>query len=77
MPEIELGHTYDWNNMLYVYSPNKYSMEQGHQVARLMADLGTMLMAVYEVSGTGATIDKIPRLLPVYMDYYLPKQPMF
>lgn len=69
MPEIELGHIYDWNNMPYMYETNKYSSEQGHQVARLMADLGTMLTAVYGVNGTGSTIDKIPRLLPVYMDY--------
>ena len=69
MPEIELGHTYDWNNMLYMYSPNKYSTEQGHQVARLMADLGTMLQAQYGVNETGTIINFIPETLPLYMDY--------
>lgn len=66
MPEIELGHTYDWNNP-YMYET--YSTEQGHQVARLMADLGTMLTARYGAKQTIANSFKIPIMLPLYMGY--------
>ena len=45
MPAIELGHTYEWNKMPDIYKTNQYSKEQAHQVARLMADLGTMVKA--------------------------------
>ena len=45
MPAIELGHTYEWSKMPDIYKTNQYSKEQAHQVARLMADLGTMVKA--------------------------------
>ncbi len=69
MPAIELGHTYEWSKMPDVYKTNQYSQEQAHQVARLMADLGTMAKADYDLGGTGATSYYFAELFPVYMDY--------
>ena len=69
MPAIELGHTYEWSKMPDIYKTNQYSKEQAHQVARLMADLGTMAKADYDLGGTGATSYYFAELFPVYMDY--------
>ncbi len=68
VPSIELGHIYEWNNMLDTYS-EAYTAEQAHQVARLMADLGTMFQAEYKRSSTASDEWKIMRNLITYMDY--------
>ena len=69
MPAIELGHTYEWSQMPDVYKTNQYNQEQAHQVARLMADLGTMVKANYDLGGTSASPSYFAELFPVYMDY--------
>ena len=68
MPAIELGHEYQWDNMPLSYTKN-YTTEQADQVARLMADLGTLLEADYDKGGTGAYATKFPSKLIKYMDY--------
>lgn len=69
MPAIELGHTYEWSQMPDVYKTNQYNQEQAHQVARLMADLGTMVKADYDLGGTSASPYYFAEYFPVYMDY--------
>ena len=69
MPAIELGHTYEWSKMPDIYKTNQYSKEQAHQVARLMADLGTMVKANYKLGGTSASSHYFAELFPIYMDY--------
>lgn len=68
MPPIELGHEYLWNKMAMAYAYG-YTEEQADQVARLMADLGTMLAADYVPGGTGAAAYHVSNTLPLYMDY--------
>lgn len=69
MPAIELGHTYEWSKMPDVYKTNQYSQEQAHQVARLMADLGTMVKANYDKGSTAASSSYYATYFPIYMDY--------
>lgn len=69
MPSIKLGHIYEWSQMLNTYKKNQYTKEQAHQVARLMADLGTMVKANYDLGGTSASSYYLANLFPVYMDY--------
>lgn len=69
MPPIQLGHTYEWSKMLDVYNTNQFSPEQAHQVARLMADLGTMIEADYNIGGTSANSMYFAQYFPVYMGY--------
>ncbi|MBQ8442175.1 MAG: C10 family peptidase [Bacteroides sp.] len=69
VPAVELGHVYDWEQMLYEYHTGKYTVEQGEQVARLMADLGVMLQANYGTNETSAYTYNIGKLLSTYMDY--------
>lgn len=68
MPPIELGHEYLWDKMAMAYAYG-YTEEQANQVARLMADLGTMLAADYVPGGTGAAAYHVSNTLPLYMDY--------
>ena len=68
MPSIELGHEYLWDKMAMAYAYG-YTEEQENQVARLMADLGTMLTADYVPGGTGAAAYHVSNTLPLYMDY--------
>lgn len=68
MPAIELGHEYQWDNMPLSYSKN-YTTEQAEQVARLMADLGTMLEADYDKRETGASTIYLAKNLITYMNY--------
>lgn len=68
MPPIELGHEYLWDKMAMAYAYG-YTEEQADQVARLMADLGTMLAADYVPGGTGAAAYHVSNTLPLYMDY--------
>ena len=68
MPAIELGHEYQWDNMPLSYS-NHYTTGQADQVARLMADLGTMYETDYTLHVTNTDITKIVNNLITYMDY--------
>ena len=68
VPSIELGHIYEWNNMLDTYRET-YTTEQAHQVARLMADLGTMFQVNYTKWSTASDEWKIMRNFITYMDY--------
>ena len=68
MPSIELDHEYLWDKMAMAYAYG-YTEEQADQVARLMADLGTMLAADYVPEGTGAAALHVANTLPLYMDY--------
>lgn len=69
MPAIKLGHTYEWDKMLNVYKSNQYTKEQEKQVARLMADIGTMITANYNKESTSASTSLLATNLPIYMDY--------
>lgn len=69
VPAVELGHVYNWDQMLPEYHSGKYTIEEGEQVARLMADLGVMLQAQYDASGTSAATYLIGQLLSTYMGY--------
>lgn len=68
MPSIELGHTYLWDKMPLEYTQSS-TQEQANQVARLMADLGTMLAADYGPNETGASVYNIPECMTTYMGY--------
>lgn len=69
VPAVQLGHVYDWKQMPLEYGSGKYTVEQGEQVARLMADLGVMLQASYNKNGTSASTYHLGSLLPTYMGY--------
>ena len=68
MPAIELGHKYEWDKMPLEYTEG-YTQEQADQVARLMADLGTMVAADYGPDITGAAAYHASQTLPLYMGY--------
>ena len=71
IPGHSLGHSYEWDKMLYSYSPGRYTEEEGMAVATLMYDVGVMNQAQYDISssdGTGTEV-VISRTLPKYMDY--------
>lgn len=68
MPAIELGHTYEWNNMLDNYNTS-YTDNQAHQVAQLMVDLGTMIGADYKDDETVANDECVDYFLFRYMNY--------
>lgn len=72
VPDLPLGHVYDWNNMPLQYPYSGYSQEEATAVATLMRDCGVMVQADYGPlgsSGTGATTFNIPSLLATYMGY--------
>lgn len=69
VPGIELGNVYNWKQMPYNYSDGKYTEEQAHEVARLMADLGVMSQVDYDLTGSGAVTSYLSRLLPIHMNY--------
>lgn len=54
VPERDLNHAYDWDNMLETYVEGEYSDVEAQAVATLMADLGHSFMADYAAEGTGA-----------------------
>ena len=68
VPERVLGQTYDWDKMPLVYALTATS-EEKEQVARLMADVGTMNQTDYDINGSGASFGETLNWLPVYMDY--------
>ena len=72
VPDLPLGHAYDWKNMPLQYPYSGYSQEEATAVATLMRDCGVMVQADYGPlgsSGTGATTFNIPSLLAIYMGY--------
>ena len=69
VPAVQLGHVYDWDEMILDYQSGKYTIEQGEQVSRLMADLGVMMQADYGKYGTAASSYYLGRLLSTYMGY--------
>ncbi|MCR5464085.1 MAG: C10 family peptidase [Bacteroidales bacterium] len=54
IPDLPLGHEYDWENMPLVYDKNS-TPEQKAAVSRLMYDLGVLAQAEYNVDGTSAS----------------------
>ena len=68
VPAIELGHSYDWDNMPLVY-PTRPTAAQENAVARLMADCGAMVEMDYTSSSSGAQTIGIPDVLSRYMGY--------
>lgn len=72
VPDLPLGHTYDWKNMLLDYPYMGYSQAEATAVATLMRDCGVMLQASYGPIGsygTGASTYYIPLKLKTYMGY--------
>lgn len=69
LPEISLGHPYNWANMLLKYPWEGYTQAEAEAVATLMRDLGVMLQAGYGLDGTGAATSNIPSGLITYMGY--------
>lgn len=57
VPERDLNHAYDWDNMLDTYVEGEYNDAEAQAVATLMADLGHSFMADYAAEGTGAYVN--------------------
>ena len=75
VPDLPLGHTYDWKNMLLEYPYFGYSQAEATAVATLMRDCGVMLQADFGPvgsSGTAASTFYIPSGLTTYMGYDKP-----
>lgn len=56
VPERDLNHEYDWDNMLMEYEDGHYTSEQGNSVAALMADIGAALQVDYSQNATSGTM---------------------
>lgn len=72
VPDLPLGHTYDWENMLLEYPYSGYSQAEANAVATLMRDCGIMVQADYGPVGsfgTAASTYYIPDGLKTYMGY--------
>lgn len=72
VPDLPLGHTYDWENMLLEYPYSGYSQAEANAVATLMRDCGVMVQADYGPVGsfgTAASTYYIPDGLKTYMGY--------
>lgn len=65
VPGHRLGHTYDWKNMKFTYSPNS----SADDVALLMRDCGVMFQAKYRIDGTGTSVRLISEMLSKHMKY--------
>ena len=69
IPDLPLGHEYQWDKMLPKYKNVTYTEEQADAVARLMYDVGVMCQAKYGNSSTSAgSASGVPRLA-TYMYY--------
>lgn len=74
VPERDLNHSYDWDNMLDTYIEGEYNDAEAQAVAMLMADLGHSFMADYAAEGTGAN----PNSQVLYQNYgYSPANNIF
>lgn len=69
MQSVQLGHTYNWNNMLDSYITGQYTEEQAINVARLMSDVGCAIKSDYTADGTGAYTADVVKALVEYFDY--------
>lgn len=69
IPEIQLGHIYNWSKMLPQYLSGLYTEEEADQVAILMRDLGHAMFANYTPAGTGAALENALESLISYFDY--------
>lgn len=69
VPARELGEPYLWDEMLFAYQAGRYSAEAVNQVARLMADVGSLVTMDYSANGSGASAMNVPAALQKYMDY--------
>jgi len=63
LPEIPLGHTYDWENMPL---DGPYTEEQGKEIAILMYEIGVMNQSFYASEGTGAYSEPVKFLSKYY-----------
>ena len=61
--------TYDWANMLDVYSAGKYNTTEANAVAKLMYDVGVASQMGYSTSGSGTTAVKAGRGLVTNFTY--------
>ena len=71
IPDLPLGHTYDWAKMPLKFTLG-YTKDEATAVSTLMRDCGIMLQADYGPvgsNGTGASTMRIPSLLSTYMGY--------
>ena len=68
VPERDLNHAYDWDNMPMEYLNGQYNEEQANSVAMLMADIGAAIQADYAKEVTQAAVGKSG--LYKYFDYY-------
>lgn len=72
LPELPLGHTYDWKNMPLEYPYLGYSQVEANAVAVLMRDCGWMIFSDYGPIGSVGTMASsydIPSGLKTYMGY--------
>ena len=72
LPELPLGHTYDWKNMPLEYPYWGYSQVEANAVAVLMRDCGWMIFSDYGPIGSVGTMASsydIPSGLKTYMGY--------
>ena len=67
VPERDLNHAYDWDNMPMEYLNGQYNEEQANSVAMLMADIGAAIQADYAKEVTQAAVGKSG--LYKYFDY--------
>lgn len=65
----ELGHSYDWDNMLMEYRPGQFTNTQGNAVAQLMYDLGTAVQMKWGTSFSAAPVDLIPTQVVPHFKY--------
>ena len=63
IPEVTLGHEYQWDKMLHKYKGASYTQEQADAVARFVYDIAVMAQASFGNSATSAsTGSTVPRL---------------
>ena len=63
------GTKYDWDNMLDVYTADKYSVTEANAVARLMLDCGKSVNMKYSSEASGAQSAMVGLALMDYFDY--------
>jgi len=56
VPERDLNHVYNWDNMLLSYNSGYYTTAQSKEVAVLMADIGAALQVDYSQDATGGRV---------------------
>lgn len=66
---VELGHEYDWDNMLPSYNNTDYSDAQANLIATLMRDVGYALDMNYGANESTAAASMVPIALCKYFNY--------